>query len=482
MALTRREFLQKSGCALGAGAMALAFERFGLINALAQTGDYKALVCVFLFGGNDSNNVVIPYDNYAEYADVRDSGANVQIPQGSLLVIDAPSAGAQFGLHPSLSGLHELYGQGKVAVVCNVGPLVEPTTRETFRNLTARRPTNLFSHSDQQIQWQTGKAGIISQTGWGGEVADRMVILNPPGGFPITVSVAGVTIFSTGRTTRPLGLAPGVSLTLEGFPNPPDGHPRYEALKDLLGVDTAATLVAAASEISLQAINNSQVLASLPDVTTTFPNTALGNQLRQAARLIKLNQTAPLNLRRQLFFCSLGGFDLHNNQVVAGNPTTGNHANLWTQVSQAMRAFYDATVELGVESSVTTFTLSDFSRTFKPNGGIGTDHGWGAHHFVMGGSVVGGDFYGLVGPNGTVFPSLVLGDSELSVDTDAGAGARGRWVPTVAVDQYAGTLALWHGVDPADIPAIFPNTADGRFDPLDLGFLSSGLTSSRRRR
>jgi uncharacterized protein (DUF1501 family) len=468
MALTRREFLQKSGCALGAGAMTLAFERFGLVNAFAQAEDYKALVCVFLNGGNDSNNVVIPYDNYAEYAAVRDSGGNVQIPQGSLLVIDAPSTGAQFGLHPSVSGLHELYGQGKVAVVCNVGPLVEPTTREAYRNNTARRPTNLFSHSDQQIQWQTSIAGAVSQTGWGGRVADRMAILNPPGGFPITVSVAGITLFSIGRTTRPLGLAPGVSLSLEGIS---PGDARYEALVQLLGVDTVATLVAATSEITLQAVNNSQVLASLPDVTTTFPNTNLGNQLRQVARLIKLNQTAPLNLKRQLFFCSLGGFDLHSNQVVAGNPTTGNHANLWTQVSGAMRAFYDATVELGVENNVTSFTLSDFSRTFKPNGNTGTDHGWGAHHFVMGGSVLGGDFYGLVGPNGTVFPSLVLGDSELSVDTDAGAGARGRWVPTVAVDQYAATLALWYGVSSSDIPAIFPNSADGRFDPLDLGFL-----------
>ncbi len=480
MALTRREFLQKSGCALGAGAMALAFERFGLVNAFAQAEDYKALVCVFLAGGNDSNNVVIPFDNYAEYEAVRDSGANVQIPQNSLLQI--PTSLGTFGLHPSLTGLHELYQLGKVAVACNVGPLVEPTTRDTFRSGTARRPFNLFSHSDQQIQWQTSIAGAVSQTGWGGRVADKMVVLNPPGGFPITVSVAGITIFSRGRTTQPLGLAPGVSLTLEGFPNPPDGHPRYEALKDLLGVDTAATLVAATSDIAVQAINSSQALANLPDVTTVFPNTSLGNQLRQAARLIKLNQDAPLNLGRQLFFCSLGGFDLHNNQVVQGNPTTGNHANLWTQVSQAMRAFYDATIELGVESRVTTFTLSDFSRTFKPNGGIGTDHGWGAHHFVMGGSVLGGEFYGLVGPNGTVFPSLVLGDSELSVDTDAGAGARGRWVPTVAVDQYAATLASWYGVAPADIPAIFPNSADGRFDPLDLGFLSSGSGLASRRR
>jgi len=469
MALTRRQFL-KSGCALGAGAMTLAVERFGLVNAFAQATDYKALVCVFLNGGNDSDNIVIPYDNYAEYAAVRDSGANVQIPQNSLLTINAPSVGAQFGFHPSLTGLHELYQQGKAAVVCDVGPLVEPTTRDTFRNGTARRPQNLFSHSDQQIQWQTSFSGGISQTGWGGRVADRMVVLNPEGGFPITVSVAGITIFSRGRTTQPLGLAPGVSLALEGFPTPPDGHPRYEALKNLLGVDTAATLVAAVSEISRQAVNNSQLLAdpNQPPINTVFPNTSLGNQMLRVARLIKLNQTAPLNLKRQLFFCSLGGFDLHNNQVVAGNPTTGNHANLWTQVSQAMRAFYDATIELGVEPNVTTFTLSDFARTFKPNGGIGTDHGWGAHHFVMGGSVTGGNFYGRPAPNGTVFPPLVLGDG---VDTDAGAGARGRWVPTVAVDQYAATLALWYGVAPADIPAVFPNSADGRFDPLNLGFL-----------
>jgi len=464
MSKSRREFIRQ--CAFGAGA-AFALERFGLIHALAQEPDYKALICIFLNGGNDSDNMVIPYDNYAEYAAVRNSGANVQIPQDALLRITPPSAGAEFGLHPSLTGLHELWGQQKVAAVCNVGPLVEPTTRETFRNGTARRPLSLFSHSDQQTQWRTAIAGAISQTGWGGRVSDNVApIFNPPNSFPMMVSVAGLTVFSTGRNTRPLGLAPGVTLGLEGFPNPPAGDPRYEALLQLLEVDTGLTLVGGASEVTRQAVANSQALANLPNLDTVFPNTSLGNQLRQAARLIKLNQTAPLNLNRQFFYCERGGFDLHNNQVVAGNPITGAHANLYNEVSQAMRAFYAATEELNIVSNVTTFTLTDFGRTFKPNGGVGTDHGWGSHHFVMGGAVAGGDFYGVPGDNGTVFPTLEPNGPD---DTDAGSGARGRWIPRTSVDQYSATLASWYGVSGTDIPVVFPNI--GRFNPSNLGFL-----------
>ncbi len=477
MSKSRREFIRQ--CAIGAGA-AFAFERLGLIHALAQEEpDYKALVCIFLGGGNDSDNMVIPYDDYAAYAATRDSGANVQIPQNALLRGLFPtSIRSEFGLHPSLTGLHELWGLGKLAVVCNVGPLVEPTTRQTYRDGTARRPLSLFSHSDQQTQWQTSIAGAISQTGWGGRIADKVnPIFNPPNSFPMLVSVAGLTIFSTGRNNRPLGLAPGQTLALEGFPNPPAGDPRYEALRQLLEVDAGLTLVGGASEVTRQAILNSQALANLPNLDTVFPNTSMGNQLRQVARLIKLNQTAPLNLKRQLFFCSIGGFDLHNNQVVAGAPTTGAHANLYTQLSAAMRAFYAATEELKVASNVTSFTLTDFGRTFKPNGGIGTDHGWGSHHFVMGGTVVGGDFYGVPGPNGTVFPTLAPNGPD---DTDAGAGARGRWIPTGAVDQYAATLAQWYGVSDTDIPLVFPNTADGRFGSLNLGFL--GQPSIFRRR
>jgi len=172
-------------------------------------------------------------------------------------------------------------------------------------------------------------------------------------------------------------------------------------------------------------------------------------------------------MKRQIFFCSLGGFDTHNGQVTGGVPTTGTHANLLAQVSGAMKTFYDATVTLGVASQVTTFTLSDFSRTFVPNGTLGTDHAWAAHQFVMGGAVRGGDFYGVPTSNGTVFPTLAPNGPD---DTDSGTSARGRWIPTAAVDQYGATLASWFGVTSADLPAVFPNI--GRFGGTNLGFMS----------
>jgi uncharacterized protein (DUF1501 family) len=174
-----------------------------------------------------------------------------------------------------------------------------------------------------------------------------------------------------------------------------------------------------------------------------------------------------LGVSRQIFFCSLGGFDTHNGQVVGGDPATGTHANLLLQLSNAMKAFYDATVALGVASQVVTVTLSDFSRTWIPNGTLGTDHAWGSHQFVMGGSVLGGEFYGVPGSNGTVFPTLAANGPD---DTDAGGNARGRWIPRTAIDQYGATLVSWLGVSGSDLPAVFPNI--GRFGPTTLGFLA----------
>lgn len=195
------------------------------------------------------------------------------------------------------------------------------------------------------------------------------------------------------------------------------------------------------------------------------PRTTLGNQLEQVAKVISVRNE--LGMARQIFFCSLGGFDNHTNQVNAGAPAAGTHAGLLSQVSNAMKAFYDATVQLGVDRQVTTFTLSDFSRTWVPNGTLGTDHAWGSHQFVMGGSVLGGEFYGVPGSNGTVFPTLAANGPD---DTDEGGNARGRWIPTVAIDQYGATLASWIGVANADLAAVFPNI--GRFGQSNLGFLA----------
>ncbi len=454
------------------GAAVLAFERFGLLNAFAQSADYKALVGIFLFGGNDAGNTIIPFDDYASYSTARAS-SGIAIPQSSLLKIDVPSVGASFGFHPSLTGINDLWTQGKAAVVCNVGPLIEPTNRNSYTNGTVKLPLNLFSHSDQQNEWQTSISDGTGSSGWGGRLADDSADLNVTI-FPPITSVAGTPIFVSGNVERPLAIAPApttlnTALRLDGFPSPPDNDPRYIALQQILGEDQNITLVRAAAKVDLEALQMQRALAQLGDPPVPpfplNPRTTLGNQLEQVAKMISVR--AALGMNRQIFFCSLGGFDTHTQQVTsAASPTTGTQANLLKQLSDAMKTFYDATVALGVDSQVVTFTMSDFDRTFVPNSTLGTDHAWGSMHFVVGGSVQGGDFYGIPGSNGTVFPTLAANGPD---DTDQGNGARGRWIPTTAVDQYGATLATWFGVSNTDLPAVFPNV--GRFGSTVLGFL-----------
>src|SRR5215467_7724634 len=269
MALTRREFLCRSFGAMGAAAVA--FERFGLLNAFAQSADYKALVCIFLFGGSDTGNVVIPFDDYADYAKARpNTTTGIGIPQSSLLQINPPSVGSRFGLHPSLTsptgGLYDLWNAGKAAVVCNVGPLVEPTTRASYINGSAHVPVNLFSHSDQQNEWQTSIADPLkvppgSGGGWGGRTADKTADFNTTT-FPPLTSVAGTPIFCSGNVEQPLAIAPAptalnAALLLDGFPNPPDNDPRYIAMTQLLDplqTDQNITLVRGASRVKTQAL------------------------------------------------------------------------------------------------------------------------------------------------------------------------------------------------------------------------------------
>jgi uncharacterized protein (DUF1501 family) len=469
MAITRRQFLYRS---LGAfGAAMLAVERFGLLNALAQASDYRALVCIFLNGGNDSGNMIIPYDDYATYESAR-GPSGLAIPQSSLLRTGVvPTVGVEFGFHPSLTGLHDLWGQGKLAVVCNVGTLVEPTNRDGYRNRTARVPLNLFSHSDQINQWQTSVSDAASPSGWGGRTADKLGDLNETV-FPPITSTAGTPIFTIGNVERPLAIASAptrldAALRLDGFPTPPDNDPRYLEMQRLLLLDQDKTLARGASRVTAEAVAMERAIRLTGDpMVPPFPlnpRTSLGNQLEQISKMISVRNE--LGLTRQIFFCSIGGFDNHTAQVVGGTPETGTHANLLLQVSNAMKVFYDTTVQLGVSSQVTTFTLSDFSRTWVPNGTLGTDHAWGSQQFVMGDSVAGGDFYGVPGSNGSIFPTLAADGPD---DTDSGTNARGRWIPTVAIDQYGATLVSWLGVSSADLPAIFPNI--GRFGQSNLGF------------
>jgi uncharacterized protein (DUF1501 family) len=456
---TRREFICRS---LGIGAMAAAVERLNIVSAFAQGTEYRALVCIFLAGGNDANNMVVPIDatGYAQYAAVR-GASGLAVPQLNLLPITPPALGTPFGLHPNLGAIHPLFASGKLAVVCNVGPLVQPLTRALYQS-GAPKPFQLFSHSDQIAQWQTSSSSGPAASGWGGRIADRFSPTSS--GFPVMTALGG-GIYTRGLTSAPLTVQPAPTalnrvLMLNGFGTTPAEVTRLQTMEHLRTIDLQDTLVAGSSRVMQQAMDVSAALNADPVITTVFPATTLGNQLRQIAKIMKLNQTSPtLGLTRQMFFCQLGGFDTHQNQV-------GTQGNLFTQLGNAMKAFYDSTVELGLESSVTTFTLSDFGRTFQPSGTgagvVGTDHAWGSHHFVMGGSLVRSDFFGVPGPNGSVFQTLALSGPD---DADS----RGRWIPTTSVDQYGATLASWFGVPPSDIPSVFPNI--GTFGLENLGFL-----------
>ena len=473
MAPSRRDFLRTSACALGSMALASTIESLGTVHALTPqgAGDYKALVCIFLNGGNDGNNTLVSLDQYngpagslvEGYSNVRNAnGAAMAIPQASLLPV-SPVSGGSYGLHPNLPEVRDLFNAGKVAVICNVGPFVEPLSRTTYQNGTGKKPLQLFSHSDQVGLFSTAIANNVSQTGWGGRLADRTYALNGAATFPQNVSIAGVNLFLTGVDTRQLAVADSsttlanvLQLTMTG--TTAEVNSRRVSFNELRTLDNNFKLVKAASDTRSSAIQTDNALASVnPVLTTVFPNTSLARQLLQVARLIKAS-TDPatgINMKRQIFFCQIGGFDTHSTQI------TGQ-ATLLTQLSQAMKAFYDATVELGIENKVTTFTLSDFGRTLQPAGSgaqAGSDHAWGNNHLVMGGAVQGRTLFG-------TYPTLRLGGPD---DTDGGSNPRGRWIPTTSVEQYAATLATWYGLSTADLPAVFPLI--GRFPTANLGFV-----------
>ena len=466
MAPSRRDFLRTGACALGGAALASSLDSFGLVHALTPQAatDYRALVCIFLNGGNDGNNTVVDLNQYSSYSNAR--GVDLAIPQPSLLAV-SPITGGSYGFHPNLTGLRDLFNPPfqKLAVISNVGPLVEPLTQSTYINGTGKKPLQLFSHSDQVGLFQTSIANVVAQTGWSGRVADTVAGLNGSATFPQNISIAGLNLLLTGVNTRQLAVADSntslanvLQLIMTGSSN--EVTTRTASFNELRNYDRNFTLIKAASDTRTSAIQTDQALSTVnPSLTTVFPNTSLGRQLQQVARLVKASTDpiAGINMKRQIFFCQIGGFDTHSSQI------TGQ-SNLMTQLSAAMRAFYDATVELGLANNVTTFTLSDFGRTLQVSGTgaqAGSDHGWGNHHFIMGGSVLGGRFYG-------TYPTLALGGPD---DTNnPGSSARGRWIPTTSVEQYAATLATWYGLSAVDLPAVFPLI--GRFSSPTLPLMT----------
>jgi len=445
----RREFLKTTCCSAAAGFAAASFSRFGLVNALAQTTtDYKALVCVFLFGGNDSNNMVIPYDT-AGYNAYKTARGGLALAQGSLLPITPTSIGSPFAFHPRFTGLQSLFNNKNLAVLANVGTLVQPTTVTQFRKGGVMLPINLFSHSDQEAQMQSAILDRNADTGWAGRTADKIQAAYG-GNFPIIISLAGTNVFCEGLVAQAIQSNGNPTQLLNGFGGGTDSNNRLSALQSLLTFDTGLSLIQAASTTTGNAIQNGQTLAAAlatgTPLATVFPkNSYFANQLQQVAKIIQVRQA--LGLQRQIFFVSMGGFDTHGGQLAQQD-------SLFNDLNQSLSAFYQATGEMGVASNVTTFTLSDFGRTYAPNSD-GTDHAWGSHHVIMGGAVKGGDFYG-------TFPTLAVNGPD-------DATGQGRWVPTTSLDQYAATLASWFGVAAADLPSVFPNLAN--FTTHTLGMM-----------
>jgi uncharacterized protein (DUF1501 family) len=449
--LNRRELI-RNGFRIGATAFgSMALKPFGLVPALAQNGpDYRALVCVFLLGGNDSNNTIIPMDdaNFKAYSSIR---GGLALKGGNLTSTVTSVSGAPYAFHAQLSEVAGMFSSKELAVVANVGSLVQPLTRAQYQAQVAPVPSNLFSHTDQQSQWQTSVAQGNSPTGWGGRVADYIATARiNSSNFPTFFSVAGNTVEGAGANTQQVTLSPGQTLTLAGFNNTASSLSTWNAVTNLLSLSNGVSLVQAADSTISSSISDAAALGAAlgkaPALRTQFPATNIGVQLQQIAQIIQVKSY--LGMRRQIFFCTLGGFDTHGQELES-------HNYLYPQLSQAMSAFYNATQEMGVAQNVTTFTESEFSRTLQPTTGDGSDHAWGGHQIVMGGAVHGGQIYGK-------FPKFQLGGPD---DADT----RGRWIPSTAVDQYGATLCSWFGVPDNMLPTIFPNFAN--FGSQKLGFL-----------
>ncbi len=448
--MDRRQFLHAGS------AGALAALQSPLSSAQTAPADYKALVCIFLFGGNDGNNMIIPADTagYNAYASVRTPQSGINITQASLLPFKTGSMTEPLGLNPVLDGLHGIAQAGKLAVLGNVGSLVRPITKAEYLAYKDR-PDNLFSHSNQQDQWQSTIPDEATNVGWGGRLADAAVALNGSSAFPVITSVAGSPLFTIGAQQRPLAVSTVGGLGLSGFSSATAAvSARRAALDKVLALGGEHALIAEAGARSQQAIRLAGVVNPILTTTTstvtslfTTAGNSLAAQLIQVAKLIE--GRASIGLKRQIFFVSLGGFDTHTNQLTA-------QGNQLTMVGNAMKSFYDATERLGVANNVTTFTLSDFGRTFKAAAGgqSGSDHAWGNHQLIMGGAVRGG-LYGRM-------PVHQLGGPD-------DVSSEGRWLPTVSVDQYAATLATWFGISPAQLASVTPNI--GKFPSSNLGFL-----------
>ncbi len=481
MLVSRRAFLRQSSCAaLGITGLVNTLAHLTLMrSALAQGipgDDYKALVVLFLYGGNDSNNMLIPQMAHPAYADYKahrgvlgildpNDPAHVSGPPASVALA---GEGAGYGVHPSLQPLADLFNAGELAFVANVGTLAFPLTRAQYLAGSVPLPIQIFSHSDQQIEWQSSIADKPFQSGWGGRVADLLKQAGYAGDkVSLSVTISGINSLQVGSdvvqyTVSPVGAVSlagfgtnyGSALNTNGTYKTNSSGYRLKAFDEITAYTHQHLLEEGYNQVMRRARASEAIVGSVftaaaasgVDLDAIFAGatTSLGSQLKTVAKLVAGRTT--LDNRRQIFFCSVGGYDTHSDQI-------NSQAGLMSELGNSLKAFSNALIALGVNDKVLTLSHSDFTRTFTPNGTdiltAGSDHGWGGHHVVMGGPVIGGKIYG-------TFPSLKVGTGQ-----DAGSD-RGRWIPTTSVDQYAAVGARWLGVDSSSLAAIFPNLP--RFD------------------
>ncbi len=427
------------------------------VDLASGEDDFKALVCVFMYGGNDASNMLVPrdssqYDLYQQWRSV------LSIPSASLLDLNATNDdGRDFAMHPSMPGIAQLFGEQKAAIIQNVGTLYAPATLSDYINGTSAIPPHLFSHNDQQVLWQTNIAGDVAfeQTGWGGRMADMINSSYNQDNISMLISLDGANFFQTAQTILPFRIGSGgvSSFYLGDGTSGTSDESRNAVFRRLLERQHANLMEQTFADISKRAIRDSDTITDALDGTGAFPEipeTKLGEQLRTVARMIEARSA--LGMRRQVYFCATGGFDTHG-------PQLSEHSNLLSNVDGALSGFYRGLEAAGLSTGVTTFTASDFGRTFDSNG-RGSDHGWGSHHIVLGDDVIGQKLYG-------AYPDLALNNNPL----DTG---RGRWIPTTSVDQYGATMAKWFGVPEGQLNDVFPNLH--RFNDRDLGFMNTSAT------
>jgi uncharacterized protein (DUF1501 family) len=479
--LTRRQFLRQAACAaLGTGALTATVRDLRFLNAaVAQSlpTDYKALICIFLSGGNDSNNLIVPTipAEYADYSTIRSDALALPLsgaPNVVLPISPLNSDGHEYGLHPACPELATLFGEGKLAVLFNTGTLVYPLTRAQYQSGAIAKPPQLFSHSDQITQWETSIPDRAPLTGWGGRCADLLAAMQPGAPISLCVTLSGANTFEVGNTVSQYSVTSSGAIALSSV-----FGARLQSLTNILALPNANLQITAHAGVAQHAIQtggqlNGAIAATSASSywTVPFPTTvtsptggtgfssSLASQLRMVARLIEAGHrdaaSGGFGMKRQIFFCDVAGYDLHSGQTPGpGQTTVGAHANLLAELSQSMFAFQRAMEQLGLSNDVTTFTASDFGRTLLSNDS-GSDHGWGSHHLILGGAVNGRRTYGK-------FPTLAINGPD---DTDTG-----RWIPSTAIDQYFATLATWFGVDSGNLGAVFPNL--GRFSTPNLGFV-----------